>query len=78
MCGKVCSFPSSANYMHRSEQVSKFGCLVVCNQHRVVICGVRSVYLVVMKTDSYPVVEAHIGIRYIAMCVQMYNSCTVL
>ena len=26
-------------------------------------CGARSVYLVVMKADSYPVVEAHIGIR---------------
>ena len=63
MCGKVCSFPSSTNHMHRSEQVSKFRSLVVCNQHRVVICGVRSVYLVVMKTDSSPVVQAHIGMR---------------
>ena len=63
MCGKGCSFPGSANHMHRSEQVFKFGCLVVCNQHRVVICGVRSVYLVVMKTDTDLVVQAHIGMR---------------
>ena len=26
---------------------------------------------VVMKTDSYPVVQANISIRYVAMCVQM-------
>ena len=63
MCGKGCSFPGSANYMHRSEQVSKFGSLVVCSQQWVVICGARNMYLVVMKTDSYPVVQAHIGMR---------------
>ena len=43
--------------MQRSKQVSKFGCLVISNHHRVVVCGARSVYLVVMKTDTYPVVR---------------------